>query len=70
MPNLDVTPEALAAARAAAPSEGPITMVNLVRFREQAEYEPGSGHSACSGREAYLERYRTAFGDRGVRIGR
>lgn len=35
------------------PGDTPITMLNLLRFRPQAEYPAGSGFSACSGREAY-----------------
>ena len=32
---------------------GPIVMINLLRFRAQANYPEGSGHSPCTGREAY-----------------
>ena len=32
---------------------GPIVMLNLLSFREQAEYPEGSEHSPCTGREAY-----------------
>ena len=31
----------------------PIVMINLLRYREQAEYPAGSDHEPCSGREAY-----------------
>jgi uncharacterized protein (DUF1330 family) len=34
----------------------PIVMVNLLRYREHAAYEPGTDAEPCSGREAY-ERY-------------
>jgi uncharacterized protein (DUF1330 family) len=43
------------------PSGEPVTMLNLVRFREQADYGPDSPHEPCSGRTAYLERYVPAF---------
>jgi len=33
--------------------EGPIVMLNLLRFREQAEYPEGSPHDPCTGSEAY-----------------
>jgi uncharacterized protein (DUF1330 family) len=33
-------------------------MLNLLRYRERAEYPPGTDASACSGREAYA-RYAT-----------
>jgi hypothetical protein len=36
-------------------------MVNLVRYRDQAAYEPGAHLPACSGREAYFQRYAPAF---------
>jgi len=35
------------------PMDTPVTMLNLLRFREQAAYPEGSGHAPCSGREAY-----------------
>jgi uncharacterized protein (DUF1330 family) len=34
----------------------PIVMINLLRYRERAAYEPGADDEPCSGREAY-ERY-------------
>jgi uncharacterized protein (DUF1330 family) len=34
----------------------PVVMLNMLRFRERAEYPAGSGHASCSGREAY-QRY-------------
>lgn len=33
--------------------EGPVQMLNLLRFREQANYPAGSEHSACTGAQAY-----------------
>jgi uncharacterized protein (DUF1330 family) len=39
--------------------EGPIVMLNLLSFREQAEYPEGSEHAPCTGREAYA-RYAVA----------
>ena len=49
--------EALKALRAEKASNEPIGMLNLLRFREQAEYGNSlPGVSACSGREAY-DRY-------------
>lgn len=38
------------------PLDTPVTMLNLLRYRAQAEYPAGSGHAPCSGREAY-QRY-------------
>jgi uncharacterized protein (DUF1330 family) len=42
-----------------APDGGPITMVNLLKFRAQARYEDGN-EAPCSGRDAYA-RYKHAF---------
>lgn len=37
-------------------------MINLVRYRERADYGERADAAPCSGREAYLERYVPAFG--------
>ncbi len=37
--------------------DGPIVMVNLLRYREEANYAAGSAEAPCSGREAYHQRY-------------
>jgi uncharacterized protein (DUF1330 family) len=31
----------------------PVIMLNMLRFRATASYPEGSGHAACTGREAY-----------------
>lgn len=57
-PHLDVSPQQ-GAAFFGSPETGPVVMLNLLRFRERADYshepdlEPADG---CSGREAY-DRY-------------
>jgi uncharacterized protein (DUF1330 family) len=33
--------------------EGPVDVFNQLKFRDRAEYPDGSGHPACSGREAF-----------------
>jgi uncharacterized protein (DUF1330 family) len=48
--------DAALAALAGSSSTEPIVMLNMLRFRERAAYLDGSGHGACSGREAY-QRY-------------
>jgi hypothetical protein len=56
--SIDPTADQVRALRDHGPA-GPITMVNLVKFRAEARYE--DGHEApCSGREAYA-RYKRAF---------
>jgi uncharacterized protein (DUF1330 family) len=61
---------ATAAAFFAAPDEGPFVMVNLLRFRDRAEYRDGRD-SHLTGREAY-DRYavgvRELIGELGGRI--
>ena len=39
---------------------GPVVMLNLLKFRERANYPEGSPHAPCTGAEAY-RRYQTAF---------
>jgi hypothetical protein len=40
--------------------DGPVVMMNLLKFRETALYPPEAGMAACSGKEAY-DRYQHAF---------
>jgi uncharacterized protein (DUF1330 family) len=35
------------------PEDGPITMINLLRYRERADYPAGFAASPCTGAEAY-----------------
>ncbi len=56
MPSIEPTPERMQAFLRDAGDESPIVMINLLRYREQADYPPDSGAEACSGREAY-QRY-------------
>lgn len=57
--SIDPTADQVRALRDRGP-DGPITMVNLLKFRTQAQYAPDSGEPLCSGREAYA-RYTHAF---------
>ena len=54
-------PEAVQAADLAIPEDRPIVMLNLLRYRERADYGDGAGFTPCSGREAYFTRYVPAF---------
>lgn len=56
--SIDPTAEQVRALRDA-PGEGPITMVNLLKFRARARYADGE-EPPCTGREAYA-RYKRAF---------
>jgi uncharacterized protein (DUF1330 family) len=58
-PSIDPTADQVRALRDAGP-DGPVVMLNLLKFREQANYPAGSSHPPCSGAEAY-RRYQTAF---------
>ena len=60
MPHLDPTPENFAALAALPQDDGPVEMINLLRFRDRAAYREGSPHAACSGAEAY-RRYGAAI---------
>jgi uncharacterized protein (DUF1330 family) len=40
--------------------DGPVVMMNLLKFRETAQYPPELGMAACSGKDAY-DRYQHAF---------
>jgi uncharacterized protein (DUF1330 family) len=56
MPSIEPTPEQFAAFLQQVPADKPIVMINLLRYREQAEYPAGYEASPCTGREAY-QRY-------------
>jgi uncharacterized protein (DUF1330 family) len=43
------------------PMDTPVTMLNLLRFRDQAAYPADSGCAPCSGREAYARYSAQAF---------
>ena len=58
-PSIDPSADQVRALRDAGP-DGPVVMLNLLKFRERANYPSESPHAPCSGAEAYL-RYQTAF---------
>lgn len=51
----------LARLEATLPSDAPLHVLNLLRFRERALYPEGVEPAGATGREAYFEGYRTAF---------
>ena len=61
MPVTEIDPAALDAAVAALPAGQPLFMINLLRFRDQADYGGDADLAPCTGREAYLTRYLPAF---------
>lgn len=62
MPTTDLLPESVLAADQAIAEGQPVFMLNLLRYREHADYGDGPGGTPCSGREAYHQRYVPAFG--------
>ena len=58
-PSIDPTVAQVRALRDHGP-DGPVVMLNLLKFRERSNYPAGSPHAPCSGVEAY-GRYQTAF---------
>ena len=56
------------AAEAKIPSGVPVTMINLVAFLPEAQYE-GRNEAPCSGMEAYLQRYAPAFNEVAAELG-
>jgi len=51
-PTIDPTADQVRALRDAGP-DGPVVMLNLLKFREQANHPAASAHVPCSGAEAY-----------------
>jgi hypothetical protein len=58
----DLTSDNMNLAAGALTGKGPIQMVNLLRYSEDAHYPDGSKYPSCSGREAYYQRYISEFG--------
>jgi uncharacterized protein (DUF1330 family) len=56
MPSIEPTPEQLQRLTRELGESGPIVMINLLRYREQAAYPQGTNATPCSGQEAY-QRY-------------
>jgi len=74
--SVEPSPERLQAFLAEPAGDAPLVMINLLRYRERAQYPPGAGADPCSGREAY-QRYAavalqkvTSVGGRIVWMGR
>ena len=61
MKTTEMTPESVQAAALAIPKDRAIVMLNLLRYRKEADYGDGTEFAPCSGREAYFTRYIPAF---------
>lgn len=57
MRTIEITAEAFQAASKLIPADTPLMMINLLRYREQADYGNRGDVTPCSGREAYRQRY-------------
>jgi hypothetical protein len=57
----EISLDALDAAARVLPSDRPVFMLNLLRYRETATYQGRPEEKPCTGREAYHERYIPAF---------
>mgnify|MGYP006420852977 CR=1 FL=1 len=60
MTSINPTRESLESLQQSIPMDKPVTMLNLLRFNEQAAYPSDSDHSPCSGRDAYHRYSETA----------
>ncbi len=63
MASTDMTKQAVDDASAALYGKGPVQMVNLLRFRDQAHYADGSDLPPASGMDVYMTRYVPAFAE-------
>ena len=61
MATIEMKAGVLVTAAAAIPEDCPVVMVNLLRYKERADYGGTSDLGPCSGREAYFGRYLPAF---------
>ncbi len=61
MKTMELTQEGIAAAASAILEDEPFVMLNLVRYKEQADYGDRTDFGPCTGREAYYGRYIPAF---------
>jgi len=57
MRTIEMDEETVLAAAHAIPEDVPFVMLNLLRYKEQADYGDRTGVAPCSGREAYHGRY-------------
>lgn len=61
MQTVEMHAQDVRAAAAVIPADVPVVMLNLVRYRERADYGGRADIAPCSGREAYLQNYVAAF---------
>ncbi len=59
----ELDPQSISAASEVIRENTPFVMLNLLRYREQADYGGQTEFASCSGREAYYQRYVPAFAE-------
>lgn len=57
----DINRSTLQMASRTLPDNSPVYMLNLLRYKEYADYNNAAGPSPCSGREIYMHRYVREF---------
>ena len=57
----DINSATLEVASRTLPDNSPVYMLNLLRYKEYADYNNAAGPSPCSGREIYMHRYVREF---------
>jgi len=61
MNNIEIDSKNLQQAAASVPANKPILMLNLLRYKQQANYGDDTNKQPCSGREAYFKNYVPAY---------
>lgn len=61
MPSINPSRASLEQLAQSLPKDKPVTMLNLLRFNDEARYPADSGETSCSGREAYARYSRVAL---------
>ena len=61
MRTIEIETENMQTAAGAIPEGVPVVMLNLLRYKERADYGQRADVTPCSGREAYYQRYVPAF---------
>ncbi len=61
MQTTELDPQKISSVATAIPENMPLVMLNLLHYKEQADYGDRTEFGPCSGREAYYQRYVPAF---------
>ncbi len=59
----EINSQAVLVAAGKLQKDTPVVMLNLLRYKEQADYGDSAQFTQCSGMEAYLQRYVPAFNE-------